>query len=221
MKRREAKSKGEKERYKHLNAELQRIAKRVKKAFLSNQCKEIEEKNRMGKTRDLFKKIRDTKGTFHAKMGLIKNRNGMDLIEAGDIKKRWQDYTEELYKKDLHDPDNHNGVITYIEPDILECEVKCALESITMNKASGGDGIPVALFQILKDDAVKMLHSVCQQIWKTQQWPQDWKRSVFVPIPKKGNAKECSNYCTIALISHTNKVMLKILLSQASAIHEP
>ena len=135
----------------------------------------------------------------------------MDLTEAGDIKKRWQEYTEELSKKDLHDPDNHDGVITHLEPDILECEVKCALESITMNKASGGDGIPVELFQILKDDAVKVLHSICKQIWETQQWPQDWKRSVFIPIPKKGNAKECSNYCTIALISHDSKVMLKIL----------
>ena len=135
----------------------------------------------------------------------------MDLTEAEDIKKRWQEYTEELYKKDLHDPDNHDGVITDLEPDILECEVKWALESITMNKASGGDGIPVELFQILKDDAVKVLHSICQQIWKTQQWPQDWKRSVFIPIPKKGNAKECSNYRTIALISHASKVMLKIL----------
>ncbi|GBX76780.1 hypothetical protein M6C068_2620 [Staphylococcus aureus] len=211
VKRREVKSKGEKERYKHLNAEFQRIARRDKKAFLSDQCKEIEENNRMGKTRDLFKKIRDTKGTFHAKMGSIKDRNGMDLTEAEDIKKRWQEYTEELYKKDLHDPDNHDGVITHLEPDILECEVKWALESITMNKASGGDGIPVELFQILKDDAVKVLHSICQQIWKTQQWPQDWKRSVFIPIPKKGNAKECSNYHTIALISHASKVMLKIL----------
>ena len=211
VKRREVKSKGEKERYKHLNAEFQRIARRVKKAFLSDQCKEIEENNRMGKTRDLFKKIRDTKGTFHAKMGSIKDRNGMDLTEAEDIKKRWQEYTEELYKKDLHNPDNHDGVITHLEPDILECEVKWALESITMNKASGGDGIPVELFQILKDDAVKVLHSICQQIWKTQQWPQDWKRSVFIPIPKKGNAKECSNYHTIALISHASKVMLKIL----------
>ena len=127
------------------------------------------------------RKFRDTKGTFHAKMGSIKDRNGRDLTEAEDIKKRWQEYTE-LYKKDLHDPDNHNGVITHLEPDILECEV-------TMNKASGGDGIPVELFQILKDDAVKVLHSICQQIWKTQQWPQDWKRSVFIPIPKKGNAK--------------------------------
>ena len=141
-------------------------------------------------------------------MGSIKDRNGRDLTEAEDIKKRWQEYTEELCKKDIHNPDNHDGVITYLEPDILECEVEWALGSITMNKASGGDGIPVELFQILKD-AVKVLHSICQQIWKTQQWPQDWKTSVFIPIPKKGNAKECSNYCTIALISHTSKVMLK------------
>ena len=161
MKRREAESKREKERYSHLNAEFQRIARRAKKAFLSDQCKEIEENHRMGKTRDLFKKIRDTKGTFHAKMGTIKDRNDMDLTEAEDIKKRWQEYTEELYKNDLHDPDNHDGVITHLEPDILECEVKWALGSITMNKASGGDGIPVELFQILKDDAVKMLHSIC------------------------------------------------------------
>ena len=137
-------------------------------------------------------------------MGSIKDRNGLDLTEAEDIKTRWQEYTEELYKKDLHDLDNH-------EPDILECDVKWALGSITTNKASGGDGIPVELFQIRKDDAVKVLHSICQQIWKTQQWPQDWRRSVFIPIPKKGNAKECSNYCTIALISHARKVMLKIL----------
>ena len=146
-------------------------------------------------------------------MGSIKDRNGMDLTEAEDIKKRWQEYTEELYKKDLHDPDNHNGVITHLEPGILECEVKRALESITMNKASGGDGIPVELFQTLKDDAMKVLHSICHQIWKTQQWPQDWKRWVFISIPKKGNAKECSSYCTIALLSHANKVMLKTLES--------
>ena len=165
----------------------------------------------MGRTRDLVKKIRDTKGTFHAEMSSIKDRNGMDLTEAEHIKKRWQECTEELYKKDLHDPDNHDGVITDLEPDILECEVKSALESITTNKASGGDGIPVELFQILKDDAVKVLHSICQQIWKTHQWPQDWKRSVFIPIPKKGNTKECSNYHTIALISYASKVMLKIL----------
>ena len=190
MKRREVTGKGEKERYTHLNAEFQRTARRDKKAFLSDQCKEIEENNRMGKTRDLFKKIRDTKGIFHAKMGTIKDRNGMDLTEAEDIKKRWQEYTE-LYKKDLHDPDNHDGVIAHLEPDILECEVKWALASITTKKASRGDGIPVELFQIVKDDAVKVLHSICQQTWKMQQWPQDWKRSVFIPSPKKGNAKKC------------------------------
>ena len=166
------KSKGEKERYKHLNAEFQRIARRDKKAFLSNQCKEIEKNNRIGKTRDLFKKIRDTNGTFHAKMGSIKDRNGMDLKEAEDIKKRWQEYTEEVYKKDHHDPAKYDSMLTQLEPDILECKVKWALESIPMNKASGGDGIPVQLFQILKDDAVKVLYSICWQIWKTQQWPQ-------------------------------------------------
>ena len=144
------------------------------------------------------RKLEIAKGTFQAKMGSINDRNGMELTEAEDTKQRWQEYTEELYKKDLHNPDNHDGVITHLEPDILECEVKWALGSITMNKASGGDGIPLELFQILKDDAVKVLHSICQQIWKTQQWPQDWKRSVFFPIPKKGNAKECSNYCAIA-----------------------
>ena len=153
-----------------MNAEFQRIARRNKKGFLSDQCKELEENNRTGKTRDLFKKIRDTKGTFHAKMSTIKDRNGMDQTRAEDVKKRWQEYTEELYRKDLHGPD---GVITHLEPDILECEVKWALRSITMNKASGGDGIPVELFQILKDDAVKLLQSIYQQIWKTQQWPQD------------------------------------------------
>ena len=154
------------------------------------------------------KKTRDAKGTLHAKMGSIKDRNCMDLTEAEEIKKRWEEYTEELYKKGLNDPDNHDGVITDLEPDILECEVKWALlESITTNKASGGGGIPVELFQILKDDAVKLLHSICQQIWKIQQWPQDWNRTrVFIPIPKKGNAKECSNYHTIALISHASKV---------------
>ena len=143
-------------------------------------------------------------------MGSIKDRNCIDLTEEEDIK-RWQVYTGELHKKELHDPDNHDGVITHLEPDILGCEVKWALESITMNKANGGDRIPVELFQILKDDAVKVLYSICQQIWKTQQWPQDWKKLVFIPIPKKGNAKECSNYCTIALISHASKVMFKIL----------
>ena len=152
----------------------------------------------MGKSRDLFKKIRDTKGTFHAKMGSIRNRNGMDLIEAEDIKKRWQEYTEEVYKKDLHNPDNHNGVIH-------------SPRARHPGMSSGGDGIPVELFQILNHDDMKVLHSICQQIWKTQQWPQDWKRSDFIPIPKKGNAKECSNYHTLALISHASQVMLKIL----------
>ena len=210
VKTREAKSKREKERYTHLNAEFQRITRRNKKAFLSHECKETEENNRMGKNRDLFKKIRNTKGKFHAKMGSIKDRNAMALTEAEDIKKRWQEHSEELYKKYLHDTDNHDGVITHLEPDILECEVKWALGSITMNKASRGDGIPVELFKILKDDALKVLHSVCQQIWKTQQWPQ-LEKSVFIPIPKKGNAKGRSNYHTIALISHISKVMLKIL----------
>ena len=162
-------------------------------------------------SRDLFKKIRDTKETFHAKMGSIKDRNGMDLTEAEDIKKKWQDYTEELYEKDLHDPDNYNGVITHLEPDILESEVKWTLGSITTNKASGGDGIPVELFQILKDDAVEVLYSIGQDIWKTQQWPQGRKRSVFIPIPKNGNAKECSIYRKTVLSLHASKVMLKIL----------
>ena len=192
-----------------------REASRDKKAFLSDHCKEREENNRMERLEISSRKLRDTKGIFHAKMGSIKDRNGMDLTEAEDIKKRWQEYTEDLYKKDLHDPDNHSGVITHLEPDILECEVKWALESITMNKASGGDGIPVhlkfELFQILKDNAVKVLHSISQQIWKIQQSLQDWKRSVFILIPKKGNAKECSNYCRVAFILHASKVMLKIL----------
>ena len=144
-------------------------------------------------------------------MGTRKDRNCMDPTEAEDIKKRWQEYTDELYKKDLHDPDNHDGVITYLEPDIRECEVRWTLGSITMNKANGGDGIPVELFHNLKDDAVKVLQSICQKIRKTQQWPQERKRSVFIPIPKNGNAKECSNYRTIALISHGSKVMFKIL----------
>ena len=163
----------------------------------------------MGKTSDLFKKIGAIKGIFHARMGTIKDRNSKDLTEAEDIK-TWQEYTE-LYKKGLNDSDNHKGLATNLEPNILECEVNWALGSITLNKASGGDGIPTELFQILKDDAVKELQSICQQIWKTQQWPQDWKRSVFIPIPKKGNAKEGSNYHTIVLISHSTKVMIKIL----------
>ena len=159
----------------------------------------------MGKTRDLFNKIRNTKGTFHAKMGTIKDKNGMDLTEAKDIKKRWQEYTKELHKKDFHDPDNHDGVITHLEPDIFECEVKWALGSITMNKASGDDGIPAELFQILKDDAVKVLHSIRQQIWKTQQWPQDWKRSVFIPIPRKAMPKNAQ----ITTQLHSSHMLVK------------
>ena len=233
VKRREAKGKGEKERYKHLNAEFQRIARRDKKAFFSDQCKKIEEKNRMGMTRDLFKKIRNIKGTFHARIGSIKDRNGLDITEAEDIKKRWLEYMEELYKIYLHNQDNHNGMITHLELDILECIVKWALESITTNKSSGGDEIPVEL-----DYAFKMLHSTYQQNRKTQPWPQHWKRSVFIPIPKKGNecsmqwqckgllqwqCEECSNYHTIALISHASKVMLKILQARLQQYlnHEP
>ena len=194
VKRREVKGKGEKGRYSYLNSEFQRIAGRDKKALLSDQCKEIEENNRMGNTRDVFKKIRNTKGTFHTKMGTIKDRNVMYLTEAEYIKKRWQVYTEELYKKDLHAQDNHNSVITHLEPDILECKV-------IIEKASGVHGITVDLFQILKDNAVQVLQSTYQQIWKAQQWPQHWTRSVFIPNPMKGNAKECSNYHTIALSS--------------------
>ena len=200
-KRREAKGKREKERYVHLKAEFQRIAQRDKKDFLGYQCKEIEENNRMGKTRDLFEKIRDNKGRFHAKMHSIKDRNGMDLTEAENTKKSWKEYKEELYKKDLHDPDNHDGVITHLEPDILECEVEWALGSITTNKASGGDGIPVELFQILIEDAVKVLHSICQQIWKTQQWPQDW---ISFQSQRKAMPKMFKLH-TIALISRVAK----------------
>ena len=167
VKRRVVKGKGKKEKYTHLNAEFQRIARRDKKAFLDDQCKEIEENNRMAKTRDLIKKVRDTNGTFHAKMSTIKDRNGMDLTEVKYIKKWWQEYTEELYKKDLHETDNHDGVLIHLEPDIMEFKVKWALGSITANKAGGGDGIPFVLFQILKDNAVKVPHSICHQIWKT------------------------------------------------------
>ena len=184
------------ERFTQINAEFQKIA-RDQKVFFNEQYKEIEENNRKHKARDLFKKIgnikgtfhpkMDTKGTFHPKMDTIKDRNSKDLIEAEEIKKRWKKYTEEL-NKDLNDLANHDGVVSHSESDILEREVTWVLESITMNKASGADGIPVVLFQIVKDHAVKVLNSICQEIWKTQQWPQDWKRSVFIPIPKKGNA---------------------------------
>ena len=172
-----------------MDAEFQRIARRDKKAFLSDQCKEIEENNRMGKTSDIFKKIRDTKGTFYAKMDTTKDRNGIDLTDAEDIKKRWQEHTEELYRKDLHDSDNYSGVITHLEIDILECKVKWALGSITAIKANGGDGIPAELFLILKDDAVNVLHSVCHKIWKTQQWPQDWKSQFSFQSQRKATPK--------------------------------
>ena len=188
-----------------MNEEFQRKARRDKKDFLSDQCKEIEENNRMGRTRDLFKKIRDTKGTFHAKMGLIKDRNGMDLTEAEDIKKRWQEYTEELYKKHLHDPDNHDGVITHLEPDILKREVKWAIGNITASKASGGDGVPVELFQILKDDAGKVLHSICQQIRKTQQSSQDWKSQ----FPLQSQRKTMPKNAPLTTQLHSSHMLVK------------
>ena len=203
--RREANSKRERERYAQLNAEFQRIARRDKKAFLSEQCKEVKENNRKGMTTDLFKKTGDIKGTLHA------GWTSKDLTGAEEIRKRWQEYIEELYKKVLMTQDNHDDVITHLEPDILECKVKWALGSITTNNTSGGDGNSAELFQILKNDAVKVLHSISLQIWKTQQWPQDWKRSVFISIPKKGNGKECSSYHTIAFISCASNVMLKII----------
>jgi len=190
--RREAKGKGEKERYIHLNAEFQRIARRDKKVFLSNQCKEIEENNTMGKSRDLFNKIKHTKGTFHAKTGLKKDKNGMDLTKAKDIKKRWQKYTEELYKKDIHDPDNHDGVITHLEPDILECEVKWALGSITTNKANRGDGIPVELFQILKDGAVKVLHSNMPANWESSAVATGLEKVSF-----QSQERQCQRMCKL------------------------
>ena len=191
-----------------MNAEFRRIARRDKKAFLSEQCKEIEENNRMGKSRDLFKKMSDSKGRFHAKMGLIKDRNIIDLTEAEDIKKRWQECAEELYKKDLHDQDNHDGVITHLEPDTLECKVKWGLGSITVNKASGGDGIPAELFQILKDDAVKSAALNMPANLENSAVATGLQKVSFHSNP---NDKECSNYHTIALISHASKVMLKIL----------
>ena len=203
MKRREAKCKGEKKRYTHLNAQFQRIARRDKKTFLSDQCKEIDESRRVGKTRDLFKKIRDTKGIFHAKMGTIKDRNSMGLTEAENIKRGSKN--AEVYKKYLHDPDNHNCVVTLLEADILECEVKWALGSITMNKASGGDGIPVELFKNPIDDAVKVLYSICQQIWKTQQWPQDWKRSVFIPDRRRAMPKSVQTTAQL----HSSHMLVK------------
>ena len=199
------KSKGAKERYKHLNAEFQRIARRDNKAFLSDQCKEIEENNRMGKTRDLFKKIRDTKGTFHAKMGSIKDRNDMDLREAEDIKKTWQEYTGELYKKELHNPDNHNGVITHLEPDILECEVKWVLGSITMNKASGGDGILVELSQILKDDAVKVCTQYASKFGKLSSGHRTGKGQFSFQSQRKAMPKKAQTTAQL----HSSHMLVK------------
>ena len=217
--RREAKSKGEKERYTHLSAEFQRIARRDKKGFLSDKCKEIKENNRMWKTRDLFKKIRDTKGKFHTKMDTTKERNGMDLTEGEDTKKRWQEYTKELYEKDLHDPDNHDAVITHLDPDILECKVKWTLGSITKNKASGGDGIPVELFQTLKDDAVKVLHSVCQQIWKTQHGHRTGKCRFSFQFQRKAMTKnvQTTAHSTLLICEQSNAQNSS---SQASAVCE-
>ena len=209
VKRREGKSKGEKERYSHLNAEFQRIASRDKKALVSDQCKEIKVNNRMGKTRDLFKKIRDTKGTFHAKMGSIKDRNGRDLTEADDIKKRWQEYTEELYKKDLKDLDNHDGVVTHQKPDILECEIKWALGSITTNKASGGDGIPVELFQILKDDAVKCRTQYVKNL-ENLAVATGLENVSFHSNPQKMKCQRMFKLLYNTLFSHASKVILKI-----------
>ena len=213
-KKREVKVKGEKERHIHLNAEFQRIARRSERAFLSDQCKEIEENNRMGKTRDLLKKIRDTNRIFHAKMGTIKDRNGMDLTEAEDNKNRWQEYTDALYKKDLHDPDNHSAVITHLEPDILECEVKWALGSITMNNARVGDGIPAELFQILKDDAFKVLQVNMPANLENSSMATGLEKVSFHSNPKEKQCQKCSRMfklLPIALISHTSKEMLHIL----------
>ena len=180
----EVKSKGERERYTQQRAEFQRTARRDKKAFLNEQCKEVEENNKMGKARNLFRKTGDIKGTFSARMGKIKDRNGKDLTKAEEIKKKWQEYSEKLYKKVLNDPYNHNAMVTYLEPDILKCEVKWALGSLITNKASECHRIPAELFTIIKDD-VKVVHSIFQQIWKTQQWPQDWKKISFQCNPKE------------------------------------
>ena len=201
----------ERESYIQLNIEFQKIARRDKKAFFDEQCLIIEGNNKRGKTRDLFRKTGNIKEEFHPKVGTIKGKNGRDQVDAEEIKKRWKESIKELYKKDLNEPDYYDGMVSHPEPDILECKVKWALRSTAVNKASGCDEISAELFKILKDDAIKVLHSLCQQIWKTQQWPQDWKRSILIAIPKKGSTKERANHQTIALISHASKVMLKIL----------
>ena len=201
---REAKSKGEREKYLQLNAEFQNLAIRDTKAFFNEQCLIIEENNKRGKTRDLFRKTGNIKGTFHSTMGTIKDKNGRDLVGAEEIKKRWKECTENCIKKDLNEPDYYDGTVSHSELDILECKAKWALRSTAVNTASGCDEIPAELFRSLKKDAIKVLHSLCQQIWKTQQWPQDCKRSILMPIPKNGSTKECANHQTIALISQAS-----------------
>ena len=200
----------ERERYIQLNAEFQRIARRDDKVFFNKQCIKLEENNRRGMTRDLFRKIGNIKGAFHPKKGKIKDKNGRDLVDVEEIKKRWKEYTEELYLKNLNELNYYDGVVSHPEPDITECEVKLALGCIAGNHiASGCDEIPSELFKSLKEDATKVFHSLCQQIWKTQQWSQDWK--ILIPIPRKGSTKDCAKHQTVALISHASKVMLKIL----------
>ena len=209
--RRKAKSNGDEIKFSQLDAEFQRIARRDKEKHMSERCKAIEESNRTGRTRDLFKKIGESKGKFKAKWNTVKDKYGNDLTEKEDIKKRWYEHTEELYKKDSSITDTFVGTAAELERDILESEVKWALESITKNKASGVDDIPIELLTVLRDDAVKVMLVLCQQIWRTQQWPKDWKRTIYIPIRKKGSAKDCSNYRTIALIPHASKIILKIL----------
>lgn len=209
--RRNAKGNGDKQEFSRLNGELQKMARRDKDKSMNDQCQEIEDDDRKEKTRDLFKKINQIKSTFYANAGTVKDKQGKDLTEKNYIKKRWSEYTEELYKNDTKTTNGFDDLITELEPDILDSEVKWALQNIGTNKAAGVDGIPIELFSILQDDAVNVLLAVCQQVWKTQQWPKDWRRSIYVSIPQKGNAKECSNYRTIALISHASKAMLKIL----------
>uniref|UniRef100_A0A803T5C1 ribonuclease H n=1 Tax=Anolis carolinensis TaxID=28377 RepID=A0A803T5C1_ANOCA len=209
--RRKAKGNSDRGRYAQLNAQFQRLARRDKELFLNKQCMEVEEDNRIRRTRDLFQKIRNIRGKFQAKMGMIKNKDDRDLTEVEEIKKRWREYTDDLYRKDNNIEDSFDGVVNELEPDILRSEVEWALRSIANNKAAGDNGIPAELFKILEGDAVKVMHAICQQIWKTQDWPSDWKKSIYIPIPKKGNDKKCSNFHTVALISHASKVMLKIL----------
>ena len=209
--RREVKSKGEREKHIQLNAEFQKKAGRDKKAFINEQCLVIKENNKRGKTRDLFRKIENLRGAFCPKMGTIKGQNGRDLVDAEEIKKRWKEYTKELCKKDLNDPNYYDGMVSYPKPDIVECKLKWALRNTAINKASACDEIPAEQFRSLKNNAIKVLHSLCQQIWKTQQWPQDWKMSILIPVPKKGSTKECANHWIVAFISHASKVMLKIL----------